>query len=77
MNCFYCKGDMTESFTNYTAELEGGRIVVIRNVPCMKCDGCGETVINGEVAIKLEEMIRKCSDIMTEIAVINYSGSAA
>lgn len=77
MNCFYCKGDMTEGFTNYTAELEGGRIVVVRNVPCMKCSQCGETVIDGAAAIQLEEIIKKCSDIMTEVAVINYSNSAA
>lgn len=77
MTCFYCKGDMEQGLTTYTAELSKGRIVVVKNVPCMKCKQCGETVISAAVAMQLEEIIKKCSDIMTEIAIINYSESAA
>lgn len=72
MTCFYCKGDMENGTTTYTAELEGQRIVVIKNVPCMKCSQCGETVISGTVAIELEGILKKCRDIMTEVAVLNY-----
>lgn len=77
MTCFYCKGDMEAGTTTYTAELEGQKIVVIKNVPCMKCKQCGETVINGTVALELEKILKKCSDIMTEVAIISYSGTAA
>lgn len=77
MTCFYCKGDMENGTTTYTAELEGQRIVVIKNVPCMKCSQCGETVISGTIAIELENILKKCRDIMTEVAVLNYKELAA
>jgi len=79
LKCFYCKGDMKNETTAYTAELRDNRIVVIKNVPCMKCEQCGETVINGTVALELEKILKKkkCRDIMTEVAVISYSDSAA
>lgn len=75
MTCFFCKGDMESGFTTYTAELDN-RVVVIRNVPCMKCTQCGEMTINGTTMKKLETIIKKCSDIMTEVAIINFNNTA-
>ncbi len=40
MKCFFCKSDMENGFTTHVAELEKC-IVIIKNVPCMKCDQCG------------------------------------
>ena len=76
MTCFYCKGEMESGFTTHVAELEKC-IVIIKNVPCMKCSQCGEVVISGTVMKKIENVLKKCSDIMTEVAIINFSDSAA
>lgn len=35
MTCLFCKGDMVNSTTTFTAELEHG-IVIVKNVPCFK-----------------------------------------
>ena len=45
MTCLFCKGDMVNSTTTFTAELEHG-IVIVKNVPCFKCDQCGECYLN-------------------------------
>lgn len=72
MICFFCKSAMEESTTIHTVEINNC-IVVIKNVPCMKCPQCGETVINGEVAIRLEEIISSFEKAFTEVAIVNYS----
>ena len=43
MTCFFCKGEMKPSTTIHTVQLENC-VVVIKNVPCMKCEQCGEVV---------------------------------
>lgn len=74
MTCFFCKGSMVESTTIHTAELKNC-IVVIKNVPCLKCDQCGEVVINGEVAQRIEQIVAGFEKALTEIAVVNYSAA--
>ncbi len=74
MTCFFCKGDMKESTTIHTVELKNC-IVVIKNVPCYKCEQCGEIVINGEVAERIEQIVADFEKALTEIAVVNYSAA--
>lgn len=74
MACFFCKGSMVESTTIHTVELKNC-IVVIKNVPCLKCDQCGEVVINGEVAQRIEQIVAGFEKALTEIAVVNYSAA--
>lgn len=74
MTCFYCKGSMVEGTTIHTVELDNC-IVVIKNVPCLKCEQCGEVVINGEVAQRIEEIVSGFEKALTEIAVVNYSAA--
>ena len=76
MKCFYCKSDMIESTTTHVAELKNC-VVIIKNVPCIKCSQCGETSYSGAVAKRIDEILDVCEKNMTEIEVINYSISAA
>jgi len=52
-------------------------MVIIKNVPCIVCEQCGETVFIGTVARKLEEIISTLKDSLTEIAIIKYPDKAA
>lgn len=74
MTCFYCKGDMVQSTTTHFAELKNC-IVIIKNVPCYKCDQCGETAYTADVAERLEQIISTLEKNLTEIAVVNYSAA--
>lgn len=72
MNCFLCKGDMKESYVTHTADL-GHCIVIVKNVPAMVCDQCGEVWFSGTVTKQLEKIIEPLNNAITEIAVVNYS----
>lgn len=76
MTCFFCKSEMENGFTVHVAELEKC-IVIIKNVPCLKCGQCGETFYSGDVAMKIEGILKKCESIITEVAIINYNDNAA
>lgn len=76
MNCFFCKGEMIEGTTTHMADL-GHCIVIVKNVPCIRCTQCGEVSYTGAVAERLEHIIDTIETGLTEIAVLNYSDSAA
>ena len=48
-------------------------VVVVRNVPCLKCEQCGEVFLSGKVVRALQHIIDMLQNAMTEIAVVNYS----
>lgn len=76
MTCFYCKGDMTKGFTTHFVDL-GTCIIIIKNVPCLKCSQCGEVAYTGTVVKQLERIVNSLKASLTEIAVVTYSDNAA
>ncbi len=76
MDCFLCKGKLTDGTTTYMADL-GNIIVIVKNVPCHKCIQCGEESYSGTVVAQLERIIDQLRDTLTEIAVVNYDNRAA
>lgn len=75
MNCFLCKGSMTESTTTYMTTYKNCYII-IKNVPCLKCEQCGEDYINGTTMLKIESIIDKLKSMLTEIAVVDFKTAA-
>lgn len=75
MNCFYCKGDMQPGYTTHVAELKNC-IVIIKHVPCLKCTQCGEVVYTGTTLKKIQVILDKCKEAMTEIAIVEYQPAA-
>ena len=47
-------------------------IIVIKNVPCLECEQCGEKYYTDEVAERLEMIVNTAKKLMQEIAVIDY-----
>ena len=77
MNCFMCKGIMSEGLSTFTADM-GKCIVIIKNVPSQICSQCGEANYSDEVALRLEQIINALrGSVNTEITVINFTEQAA
>ena len=77
MTCFMCKGTVRDGFSTFTTDM-GGCVVVIKNVPSFVCDQCGETSYNGEVAQRLQQIVKDITGtVSAEIAVVSYSDKAA
>lgn len=77
MTCFYCKGSMTESTTTHVVDLKECIIIIIRNVPCLKCEQCGETYFENDVALAIEKILDTIQYISSEltVTVIDYANN--
>ena len=76
MKCFSCKSDtMEKSSSTYTAQATNC-IIIIKNVPCMKCRQCGDVVYNTKILKKIEEIIRRMEEFASEVAIVDYQKSA-
>ena len=60
-----------ESKTTFTVEYKDC-IIVIKNVPCLECEICGEVTFTDEVSEKLELLVNAAKKLMQEISVIDY-----
>ena len=76
MKCFFCKGNMVDGLTTDVTDLESS-VIIIRNVPCHKCSQCGEVSFSLAVAERLEQIVDALSSSVTEIAIVQYSNTAA
>ncbi len=76
MKCLKCKGEMQSGLTTYVADI-GQCCIVVRRVPCMKCDTCGEVVYSGVVMVTLERLIDTLKNALTEVAVVNFPDAVA
>ena len=75
MICTFCKGKYENEFTAYVAALDDS-VIVIKNVPCLICDQCGEVSYTGTVYARLEQIIDALRDVITEIAIVKYTVAA-
>lgn len=75
MNCFTCKGNIQKSTTTYMTEYNSF-CIIIKNMPCSKCTQCGEEYLNGVTLQKIETILEKFKNFLTEIAIIDYNNAA-
>lgn len=71
MKCMKCDKDAYQSTTTEAVELDFG-VLVIRNIPCYKCEECDEIFYTGDVVEKLEKVTDMVKQLMQEITVIDY-----
>ena len=71
MKCMKCGKDAYKSTTTEAIELDFG-VLVIRNIPCYKCEECDEIYYTGDVAEKIEKVTEMVKQLMQEITVIDY-----
>ena len=75
MKCTSCGSKVIEATTTSVTDL-GSCIVIVRNVPCYKCEECNEVIYTLDVAEHLEQIIDKAKQIMHGIAVLEYTNAA-
>lgn len=73
MNCITCGSEkITESQTATLREC-GDKFIVIKNIPCYKCESCGEIILRGDVCDILSEIVeREKERLKDEVKVVNY-----
>ncbi len=74
--CMFCKNKTyTESTTTHVVNYKNC-IIIIRNVPCLECEQCGEKYYTDEVAEKIERIVETAKKLMQEMSVVDYKTAA-
>jgi len=67
---------MIDGLTTDVTDLKSS-VIIIRNVPCHKCSQCGEVSFTLDVSERLEEIVDALRESVAEVAIIQYSDTAA
>ena len=76
MKCLICKADsMTNDKSTYFAQLPNC-YVIIENVPCYKCEQCGEIVYAASVMEKIDDLLEHLEKVASKIFIVEYAEAA-
>ena len=75
MKCMRCGKTAYKSMTSEAIELGFG-LLVIRNIPCYKCEECDEIFYTGDVVQRIEAIVAETKKLMQDIRVIEYGDVA-
>ena len=71
MKCMKCGKPAYKSVTSEAIELGFG-LLVIRNIPCFKCEECDEIFYTGDVVQKIEAIVVEAKQLMQEVRVVYF-----
>ena len=76
--CIFCKGRLVQSTTDYIEKNEN-HVILIQDVPCEKCEQCGEVFFSTGAVKVLERILDGIQRISSEISltVIDYKKNVA
>jgi YgiT-type zinc finger domain-containing protein len=72
MTCVICKDTLRKGVINYSVD-RGAQFLLIRDVPALICDQCGESFIDDKVYSKIEKIIENARQSNVEIEVLRYA----
>ena len=75
MRCVKCGETAYKSVTSEAIELGFG-LLVIRNIPCYKCEVCDEILYTGDVVQRIEAIVSEAKQLMQALRVIDYDEAA-
>lgn len=74
--CMLCKCDTVKQSTTTHVVNYKGSVIVIENVPCLKCEQCGEEFLNMSIAEKIDEILDSIEKISSKIFILDYDKAA-
>ena len=75
MKCIKCGHKAFKSTAAEAIEMGYG-ILVIRNIPCYKCEECNEILYTGDVVAKVESIKQRVKSLMQEVTIIDFERAA-
>lgn len=70
--CPLCGGNCVEGTTSFTVDYKRG-LIVVRNVPALICDQCGEGWLKDDTSERLESLVREARQRRLQFEVIDMA----
>ena len=72
MKCHVCGAEMTKLQTNIPFKVSQTTIVILKDLPVIQCDGCGEYLLEDRVMEGVEEILERV-DMTAELEILKYA----
>lgn len=71
--CPVCGGQLTSGEATIPYVLDGGTVVVIKNVPAEICRDCNEAFTTGFVTDQVTHILQQLKELDSEVSVVSYA----
>ena len=72
MKCSVCESKLTNIITDLQFKVSDQTIVILKGLPVLQCDNCGEYVLEDSVMSRVEDILQKV-DAAAELEIIRYA----
>ncbi len=72
MTCHVCGSEMKTIQTNIPFKVSHETIIILKDLPVIQCDGCGEYLLEDRVMEIVEQIIGRV-DTTAELEVLKYA----
>lgn len=72
MKCHLCGSKLESLITDLPFKINDTTIVILKSMPILQCENCGEYLIDDSVMSRVEEILEKVS-ANAELEVIRYA----
>ena len=71
MKCKICSAELKKSKVNHIIDLDD-HIIIIKAVPALVCEQCGEYFLETDIALKLEKMVENVYQNHAEVFIVKF-----
>lgn len=76
MKCSLCRSELIESKTVLTFQMDSNKIIVVKDVPALVCEQCGEESLDLQTSKNVEKLVHKAVADGISMGFIEYSYAA-
>jgi YgiT-type zinc finger domain-containing protein len=76
MKCPHCKSELKQGTTVLTFQLNSDQIVVVKDVPALVCEQCGEESLDLETSKIVEKQVQQAVADGIQMGFINFNTAA-
>ena len=76
MKCPLCKGEMQKGKTSMPYETGKDRLIVVKDVPALICEQCGESFIEAPVLKRVEKILEVVEKSGMTLGFLEYQEAA-
>lgn len=72
MTCHVCGGVLQQTLNDMPFKLAPQRIVILKSLPVLQCDRCGEFLLDDSVMAAVEQMLANVNE-SAELEILRYA----
>jgi YgiT-type zinc finger domain-containing protein len=72
MKCKICSAELKKSKVNHIIDLDD-HIIIIKEVPALVCEQCGEYFLETDIALKIEKMVETVYQNHAEVFIVKFN----